>query len=528
MEGSQIDSLRNPELYPEQPAEIVLLQTHLSVIVLVGDWAYKFKKSIRLPFADFSTLCLRRAACEEELRLNRRLCPEIYVNVVAWTPQGFVGLSEADPGKVIDYAVKMKRLPQERMLDVLLEENAVRGEQIVAIARRMMAFHREAPKREDGVGWGAPDRLREFALANFVDTRGKLPRALHGALERHTQWEFDRILPLLWERAAKGLVVDGHGDLHARNICLLDEPVIYDCIEFDPGLRWIDVAAEHAFLVMDLRYRGHPEWADLYLQTVLEESGDETLSEVIGPLLRYRAMVRANVSAIAAAAGEIAEAERQASAAMARRYLRLAAASAVEEPPHWLLLCGLPASGKSVLASELVDSSGGTWALLSSDRLRKELAGVDPQEKLPASYYEESYSQRTYEEMLRRAVQLNRAGKMVVLDANFRSRALREHFRRQAAAVGIRCLTVWVELDEGTALERLRLRGLSASSASDADAAVYTRLQAEFEPPGDGEGELLRISGLLDPPAAAQEVLAHCLKGKDVPAADGPVLRDSA
>src|SRR5690606_34844787 len=141
---------------------------------------------------------------------------------------------------------------------------------------------------------------------------------------------------------------------------------------------------------------------------------------------------------------------------------------------------------------------------------------------------EESYSQRTYEEMLRRAVQVNRAGKMVVLDANFRSRALREHFRRHAAAGGVRCLTVWVERDEGTALERLRLRGLSASSASDADAAVYTRLQAEFEPPGDGEGELLRISGLLDPPAAAQEVLAHCLKGKDVPAADGPVLRDSA
>ncbi len=432
---------------------------------------------------------------------------------MAWRSGGIGEAGAADETGVIDFAVKMQRLPPERMMDVLLAQDAVGAAEIEAVARRVVTFHRGAERGPEVAAWGDPEKLRDFALANFAETREAFPGPLQPALEARTRDDFARILPVLKDRSASGCVVDGHGDLHARNICLVEPPVIYDCIEFNPAFRCGDVATEHAFLAMDLRFRGHPELARDYLDAVVAEGGDEGLRGVIGPLIRYRAMVRAKVSAIAAGEAEFPPEARREAAETARRYLRLAAASAVEDDgPRWLLCCGLPASGKSVIAAELARASGGAWRVLSSDRTRKELAGVAPTATLPPEFYTEAFSRRTYDELLARALAASGAEPVVVLDANFRSRDSRRRFLDAAAAAGIACELLHVELEETLALERLRDRAAAGGTESDADAAVYARLKATFEPPAaDEAGRILRIPGSVEPGIAVETVLADLL-----------------
>jgi len=525
MDPARIESLRDPAIYPEHPDRVEIVQTHLSVVVLAGASAYKFKKAIRLPFADFTDPERRRWFCAEEVRLNRRLCPEVYVGVadLRRDASGRLRLGASreseepgepgEPGEWIDCAVKMRRLPQERMMDVLLERGGVTEAEVVAVARRVLAFHRAAGRGPEVDAAGDPERLRDFALANFAETRGFFSEALHRVLERRTRDDFERLLPVLKTRAASGRLVDGHGDLHARNICLVDPPAIYDCIEFHPAFRCGDTALEHAFLLMDLRFRGHPELARSYLGTVLAEGGDATMGAVLPLFARYRAMVRAKVSAIAAGEGEFSAAERSAAAGTARRYLRLAAALAVEdEAPRWLLCCGLPASGKSVVAAALAAASGGSWPALSSDRVRKELAGVSAGDRLPASFYQAEFSRRTYDELLARAVAATAPGTVVVLDANFRSREERRRFREAARCAGAACDLLRLDPGEETTRERLRRRAAEGGSESDADVAVYEALRHGFEPPGRDEADrLLSHSGEGDPGAVVEEVLAQWL-----------------
>jgi aminoglycoside phosphotransferase family enzyme/predicted kinase len=512
MDPARIQTLADPALYPEHPGEVEIVQTHLSVVVLAGGAAYKFKKAVHLPFADFSTLEKRRVACEDEVALNRRLCPSVYEGVVAWTPQGVEPVAPGG-GPPLDYAVKMRRLPQDRMMDELLARDAVRADEVEAIARRVVEFHRKARRGPEVDAWGDPGRLRAFALANFEETRGLFPADLHRILGERTGRDFDALLPLLRDRLVRGCVVDGHGDLHARNICLEDPPAIYDCIEFEPAFRCGDVATEHAFLAMDLRFRGHPELADRYLAAVVEASGDRELPDLVPALVRYRAMVRAKVSAIAAAEPELGDAARLDAASTARRYLRLAAASAAEGgDPLWILCCGLPAAGKSVAATALAEASGSAWPVLSSDRVRKELAGVRPTDPLPASYYAAEFSRRTYDELLARAEAVSAPGRVLLVDANFRSREDRLRFAAAARAAGARSAILQVQLDDTASLERLRARSAAGNSESDADAKVYESLRETFEPPGEGEADrLLRLPGELAVEEAADRVLAELL-----------------
>jgi aminoglycoside phosphotransferase family enzyme/predicted kinase len=514
MDPARIEQLRDPAIYPEGAESVEILQTHLSVVVLSGDRGYKFKKAIHLPFADFTSLEQRRFFCEEELRLNRRLCPEIYESVVALRADDEGRLRIGDTGAIVDFAVKMRRLPQNLMMDVLLEQNAVGRGQIEAIALQVVAFHRESTRGPEVDSWGDPEKLRGFAIANFAETRGFFPERLHAALESRTERDFARLLPVLKSRVAAGHVVDGHGDLHARNICLIDSPAIYDCIEFNPGFRCGDVATEHAFLVMDLRFRGHSELADAYLETVLRESGDEEMKDVLPMLVRYRAMVRAKVSAILSGETELPDDERAESSQTASRYLRVAAASAIEDDgPWWLIFCGLPASGKSSVAEALSEVSGRAWPVLSSDRLRKELAGVAPTEPLPESFYSDEFSHRTYAELLERVKDATASRAVVILDANFRERRERSLAREAAKAAGARLVILRVDADEAIVIERLASRKNDPTSVSDADRAVYEKLKARYEVPQEEEADqLIPVNGDLEPGAAVDGILAALLE----------------
>jgi hypothetical protein len=506
-----IADLRRPDCYPHAPAQVEVVQTHISVVCLAGDRVYKLKKPVRLPFLDFSTPERRRHFCAEELRLNRRLCPEIYLDVVPLC-RGREGLNFRGEGATIDHAVLMKRLPAERMLDRLLAQGAAQPADVERLAVFIATFHARAERGPAVQRAGAPAGLVARLRANLADTKPMagdvFAPALHRALAAATERDIARLQPLLERRATENRIVDGHGDLHARNVCLTDPPAPYDCIEFSAAFRCGDVATETAFLTMDLRYRGHPALARTYVDAYVGASGDTELPTLLPPLERYRALVRAKVGAVAAGEAELEPADREAARSSAQRHARLAAALAAEERGRlWVAACGPPASGKSALLEALAAIAG--WPVMSSDRVRKELLGIPAATRAPASAYAPAVSQRVYDELLRRAAA---SDGVVLLDANWPTRSRRAALLRAATEAGATAIVVHLDVTPAIAHRRLAARAADPRSVSDADAAVYEQLAPAFEPPASGEpSELIRLDGNLPVHVALDALLVHLL-----------------
>ncbi|MBL9077243.1 MAG: AAA family ATPase [Planctomycetes bacterium] len=513
--------LRDPACYPHAPAAVQLVQTHLSVVCLAGDLVYKLKKARRLPFVDFSTLAARRATCRDEVRLNRRLCADVYLGTAALRRDAggalrFAAIGDDDGPDDLDTAVVMRRLPADRMLDRLVHERRATTAEIERLARHLAAFHAGADRGPAVLAAGDPLRLQGFAAANFrelaaVPDHG-LPAALLQRVAAASAEDFARLLPLLQRRAAAGRVVDGHGDLHARNVCLVEPPVVYDCIEFEPAFRCGDVATENAFLVMDLRHRHAPDLAAVWTAAYVAASGDTEQPALLPPLVAYRAMVRAKVAALAAAEPELPADDRAAARRSAHRHLWLAAAASLEaRGPRWLVVCGPPASGKSSLCTALVDVAH--WPHFATDVVRKQLAGLPPAATAGGEHYTAAASQRTYDELLRRAAAATAAGAPVVLlDGNFPTAALRAAAAAAARAAGARLQVAFVAVDAATAAARAARRTADPDRVSDADAAVTARLHAAFAPPTAGEGlALVQLDGAQPTEALAAHLLGALL-----------------
>jgi aminoglycoside phosphotransferase family enzyme/predicted kinase len=516
MNEAIIECLSQGGCYPGNPREVSIVQTHLSVVCLAGENVYKLKKPIRLPFVDFSTCERREYFCREEVRLNRRLCPDIYRDVVPLyrTEWGWSFLEETG-AEVADYAVWMRRLPKERMMNELLRVDGVEESDVRSVARVVAGFHREADRGPQVLEAGSPRRLWEYAMNNYdetVDMVGQVfDETLHHALEERTRADFARILPGLEDRMREGRVVDGHGDLHARNICLCDPVAIYDCIEFNAGFRCGDVATENAFMMMDLMYRGHRDLAAAYLDAYVAESGDDGQREVLPPLVRYRAMVRAKVGALAAGEHELPEDDRAEARRSACRHLNLVAASAIEEDgPALIIACGLPATGKSHVFGRLSAEAG--WPCLVSDQVRKELAGSAPEECLAEEFYTPEFSRKTYGELMVQAGALLGKGPVLV-DANFRTTELRREAGKVARAAQAPLLVVYFETSDDVIGRRLTQREESAGGVSDAGRVVHAKLRGGFERPVKDEGvPVLRVDGGVAAGETVAKVLAELLK----------------
>lgn len=502
--------LARPECYPHPTDGIEIIHTHISIVCLAGDRVYKLKKAVTLPFLDFSTPARREHFCREELRLNRRLCPWVYLDVVPLR-RGARGLNFCGDGVTVDHAVLMTRLPAERMLDRLLALDAVRADEIERLALTVATFHQGAERGEDVLAAGAPERLALQVRANFTDSApwvgSILDAALHARLRAAAEADLERLLPQLARRAAAGRVVDGHGDLHARNVCLTDPPAIYDCIEFSEAFRCGDTATEVAFMAMDLRYRGHRALAERFVTSYATASADPELPHLLAPLVRYRALVRAKVAAMAAADPAIEASDREAAAASARRHVRLAAATIVEGAgPCWFAACGPPASGKSRLFATLARETG--WPVLQSDTIRKELAGVTPTTRLDPAAYTEEATDRTYDTLLARAAAER---PVALLDATWPTRHRRTQLAEAARRVGARLVLIHLDVAPDVARARLRLRAADPTAVSDADERVFERLAGRFEPPTDDEGPVVRLRGDAPDAPRLDRVLAHAL-----------------
>lgn len=535
-----LEELAAADCYPDRATDVRIIQTHLSVVCLTDERVYKLKKAVTLPFVDFGPRAARLQACRDEVRLNRRLCPDTYLGTstlrrvdgqLRFGPVEDVGHpsagagADADAGtdggagggdahaetaEPLDHAVVMRRLPQERMLDELVDAGNVTAHELRELARLVADFHRGADRSAEITATGHPDKLAGFARDNFdelADVDCQLPADLLRATGAASERAFAALLPTLRRRADEGRVVDGHGDLHARNICMTAPPTVYDCIEFEPAFRCGDVATEVAFLVMDLRYRAADGLAGAFVQSYVDASGDDELPSLLPILCSYRAMVRGKVAALSSTEAELPDAQRQQARDGARRHLLLAAGCAAEAAgPRWLLVCGPPASGKSLLASRLAAAC--RWPHLQTDVVRKQLAGLRPEQRAEDEHYTPEFSRRTYRELLRRAGEQTRAGRRIVLlDGNFADIARRDEARRAAADAGAQLLPLHLDIDVDTAVARATARQRERGNASDADADVARRLHGAFVPPTTAEGPLCTLDGTRD----VDELLAAAL-----------------
>jgi len=489
-----IKSLLKAAAYPEATASVRLTETHVSLIFITDSYVYKVKKPVDFGFLNFTTLDRRRFYCEEEVRLNRRLCPDVYLGVVELreTPGG---CAFGGSGALIDYAVKMKRLPEERMLTHLLEAGELQPAQMAQIARTVAEFHGRAARGPQISAQGSPEAIRANWEENFRQAPTSVPYGLSGAdLDLLRDW-VERFLAQhgaeLQARVEGGFIRECDGDLHLGNICLTDRVCIFDCIEFNERFRFIDTAADIAFLLMDLEYAGRADLCTPFLEAYQEASGDRSLSGVLNFYKAYRAFVRGKVQGLRLAEGGLTDEEEQATREAARRYFRLARGYCLRErlAPTLIMTCGLMGSGKSALARELSRELG--LVLESSDLVRKSLAGMAPTEHAAGGYREGIYTpaatRATYGALLDRARAALTAGRSVLVDASFRSARDREAFRALAGELGATCFLVQLQCDEGLAKERLERRSRQPGEVSDGRWQLYPRQRAQFEAPGPGE-----------------------------------------
>jgi hypothetical protein len=487
-----IERLRDPRRYPHRAEHVEVVETHISWVLLAGDYAYKLKKPLDLGFLDFSTADKRLAACLEEVRLNRRLAPEIYLDVTAIT--GSAEAPRIGGGvNVVDYAVRMVRFDRAQELDRLLAEGRLPVERIDELARLVAGFHAAIPAADPSGEYGTPEAALANPLANFEHLEalehGADDVARVAALREWTLATHAKLAPLFRERLASGFVRECHGDLHLANMVLHeDRVVVFDCIEFNPALRWIDVMAEIAFTVMDLRHRGRPDFAQRFLNGYLEATGDYGGLRLLPFYLVYRAMVRAKVAAIRAAQ-EKDPAARDRDQADFRAHVALAEAFAAPGARALAITMGASGSGKSFLAAKLVDS--GAWIRIRSDVERKRLAGVAAPERshsdVGQGLYAADVTGRTYARLAELARAVIEAGLPVIVDATFLARIQREAFSGLARELGVPFVIVVPETPVTVMRERVIAREQGGADASEATPVVLERQLASAEPLAAGE-----------------------------------------
>jgi aminoglycoside phosphotransferase family enzyme/predicted kinase len=489
-------------------------QTHISWLFFTEHFVYKVKKPVNFGFLDFTTLEARRFFCEEEARLNRRLAPNVYVGVLEVNAaDGRICL--AGPGKVVDYAVQMRRLPDERMLPTLLAVGEVTAETMRRLAHLLAEFHAQAETgpvvNQDGTVATILGNWEE----NFTQTRPyldwPLARDAYERVRRRVRTFCHLQTALFDHRIATGRIRDGHGDLRAEHICLTEPIAIFDCIEFNHRFRYGDVAADVAFLAMDLDERGFAELSQAFVQAYVQYSGDDELLSVLDFYKCYRAFVRAKVECFRMDDQTVSAGDKRLALRAARRYFSLAARYADLLQPPWLLLCcGLMGSGKSVLAERL--ASRLDLQVLSSDVTRKELAGIHPTTAAHTAYGEGLYSvertEATYADLFKRAECLLRRGRSVLLDASFQRTKHRTQAMQLAARVGaqFRVLECWCP--ETELRRRLEARVAQGISVSDGRWELIRQQRQSFEallevPPS----QHLKVDTTQDPELVVEEVI---------------------
>jgi aminoglycoside phosphotransferase family enzyme/predicted kinase len=489
-------ALRDPSCYPHPTGPIELIETHISWVLLAGDYAYKLKKPIDLGFLDFSALAARRFYCEEELRLNRRTAAELYLEVVAIVAQGEgMRVTAPDAGTAaLEYALKMRRFPQEALADRMAARGELGAPQIDALAPAVAAFHAAVPRAEPTSAFGAPEHVSAPALENFEQMQGIVAESSDARrLERLRGWtqaQSARLHAVFAARKRAGFVRECHGDLHLGNIAFIDgRPLPFDCIEFNPELRWIDTANEVAFLGMDLLEHRVGALAWRFLNAYLEATGDYGGVRVLRYYLVYRAMVRAKIACIRSRQPDASEEARSVAERQMRDYLALAESLAASSRPALMLMHGLSGSGKTTIAQTLLERVGALRA--RSDVERKRLRGLAARARtgaeLRAGIYAPETTRLTYDALQAIARDALESGWSAIVDATFLRRAEREAFAALARELGVPLVIVSCRADAAELRRRIAQREATAADASEASVRVLEDQIVSEEPLAAGE-----------------------------------------
>ncbi|OGI39009.1 MAG: hypothetical protein A2140_02235 [Candidatus Muproteobacteria bacterium RBG_16_62_13] len=505
-----IAALHDPHRYDHPVEHVALVETHISWVLLTGRYAYKIKKPVDLGFLDFSTLDKRHHFCVEELRLNRRLAPEIYLAVVPITGT-LANPRLGGTGTPIEYAVQMREFPQEAQLDRVLARGALRFEHIEDLAARLAEFHRHATVADSDSSFGTPEHVWQPVHENFLQIGARISEAQRRPLERLERWSqtaFEQLKNDFAARKHAGFVRECHGDAHLANMVLIDNRVVpFDCLEFNDNLRWIDVMNEVAFTVMDLEVaggaslprdprlgpigddRGQKIFARRFLNAYLEHSGDYDGLRLLRFYQVYRALVRAKVSVIRLSQPGLSRAEREQIESKYRGYADLAERYTRTSAPALIITHGLSGTGKSTVTQALVEHVDAIR--VRSDVERKRLHGLTAGERsgsgLNAGIYTADASQRTYAHLAELARTILAAGHTAVIDATFLRRAQRDRLRTLAAERGVPFVILAIEASEETLRRRVAGRERAARDASEAGLAVLAQQRAGAEPLGADE-----------------------------------------
>lgn len=475
--------MSDPAFYPHGPERVELVETHISWVFLAGELVYKVKKPIVFPFLDYGTLERRRAMCEEEVRLGRRLAPVLYLGVrqIVGGP-GRWALGEPGAEGACEYAVELRRFAEERTLASLLQRGKAGPREIRDVAKRLARFHAETQLAP--AGSFPPSAIAAAVSGNFA-TLLDFPSAVEGRVveagQRFAVAFVHANRELFQHRAAHGRVRDCHGDLRAEHVILNGEVQVFDAVEFDPGLRLIDVSADLAFLVMDLERADRPDLAAELLAGYRREGGDPGPDALVYFYAAYRAWVRAKVAVLRA--NELApddpaqRASLDEGRGLAAHGRRLAWRA---RRPLTLVVCGVSATGKTRLARELALLSG--LAHLNSDVVRKELAGLPPEDRAGPEHYSEEFSLATYRELGSRAASALAAHGGAIVDATFRRRAGRDAFAEGFGAKAPAPLFVECRAPASVLAARATRREAEPAHVSDASPAIVERQRHEFEP----------------------------------------------
>lgn len=512
-----VRGLMSPSAYPHQPASVRLVQTHISYVWIAGDLVYKAKKPVDFGFINQVDAKTREAFCHLEVDLNRRLAPDVYLEVVPIVEAANGGFRVEGPvrngERVVEWAVKMRRLPEDRTLDQLIAQRDVPGDLVERLAGKLGKFHADARHLEYDPEFAGTPAERAWWAREYREAEGNIGgtwRAEDAAtLREFVARSLDQQAELFNERLAAGKVVEGHGDLHAKHVYVLrpatehdDGIAIVDCIEFTEWFhfRYLDVSYDVAFLAMDLEARGQRALGDAIAGRYVALTGDETMG-VLQPLHRaFRAFVRGKVESIGANDPEMNEAERSALSASAAAYFQLAARYAERQrPPVLVVLCGLSGTGKTSVGGVLAGRIGA--ALVSTDVVRAAVAaerGLSTAmwQQYEAGAYSAEMNIAVYEEMRRRARSHLEHGRPVFLDGTHRRAADRQQALSLARELGVPALVVEIRLSDDAALTRVFWREREKGDVTDPEA--YRRHVAEFEPVSSREGNVLHLDGSQD------------------------------
>lgn len=514
MNQDSLKSLMRLAAYPVQTTSVELVQTHVSWIFLTDTHAFKLKKPVDFGFLNFSTIDRRLFYCNEEVRLNRRLCPDIYEGVVTLRKTAD-GVAFTGEGPIIDHAVMMKRLPANRMLDKLVESGEATVENLINVANVISKFHAEASTSNHISEFGSLKNImfnwNENLQQMLPYDASTLPTNERKAIQAWVTEFADSNEELFDRRIKEGYIRECDGDLHLENICLVDDKVyIFDCIEFNERFRFCDTAADIAFLLMDLDFHNRNDLSETVLTTYLEASGDQELEKLIIFYKIYRAFVRGKVESFCLGDKGIDGEARSTAKKRADRYFRLARGycERTRLRPTLFITCGSMGCGKSMLADQLKFELG--ISVHSSDVVRKRLAGCTDETGIQELYgqglYDNTMSERTYEELKKFAGYELAAGRTVLIDASFKRAIDRTEFAKLAALHKADFIILLVTCDEDEQIMRLRRRAENSTSVSDGRVELLDRQKAEFEYPGMGEGHIILIDTTYSPEELASRI----------------------